>query len=205
MAESNSWEPRRYVTLLAVLGLHAVLFAGLLFWPSPSMRPAPPAGSVALLMLAPADIPKIVPENPRLQRLTGYPAVAIAPPVLDSVSQPPSVSMTDGSTSDSNGDGRGVDWAAEAHRAIQAFEIRNHQPQNDISLSGSPAEEQWWPRTRRRPGDKFKTANGDWIVWITSNCYQVASDGAHDHAPGAAQPPTLCLGEPSKPRAGSID
>ncbi|MDP9082615.1 MAG: hypothetical protein M3N50_02460 [Pseudomonadota bacterium] len=98
-----------------------------------------------------------------------------------------------------------MDWTAEAHRALQAFEIRNHQPGTGIPLSSSPAEQHWWPRTRHHAGDQYKTANGDWIVWISSNCYQVASSGSRGNAAVETLPNTICLGAPQQPRADSLD
>jgi hypothetical protein len=94
-----------------------------------------------------------------------------------------------------------VDWAAEARRAVQAFEIRSHQPSRNNSVSGSPAEDHWWPRVQHHAGDRFKTANGDWIVWINSSCYQVASSASLAGAPGATLPPTICPGDPGPARA----
>jgi hypothetical protein len=45
-----------------------------------------------------------------------------------------------------------VDWAAEARRALQAFEIRNREPAANNSVSrSSPAEQPWWPAHRRAP------------------------------------------------------
>ena len=69
--------------------------------------------------------------------------------------------------------GTAVDWAAEARRAVQAFDIRSHLPASNQSVSGSPAEDHWWPRRQHHAGDQFKTANGDWIVWINDSCYQL--------------------------------
>ncbi len=203
MDESTSWGPRRYATLLGVGVLHAALFS-LLLMPRGHTLPMPPANAVELFFLAPADIPRIISENSRPQHLSGTVAIAITPPQLDSTSSPPASSF-DGPPSEAAGKGSGVDWAAEAHRAIQAFEIRNHQPNAEIPLAISPAEAQWWPRTRHHAGDEFKTANGDWIVWISSNCYQVASFGSRSNATGETLPNTICLEASQQLRADSLD
>jgi hypothetical protein len=88
---------------------------------------------------------------------------------------------------------------------LQAFEIRNHQPPSDNTLSGSPAEDSWWPQARRHAGNPFKTATGDWIVWINASCYQVASSAANAYTLGAMLPPTICAGESGTPRRASTD
>jgi hypothetical protein len=85
-----------------------------------------------------------------------------------------------------------VNWAAEARRAVRAFDIRKHEPPIHESLSSSPAEDDWWPRTQHRAGDQYKIANGDWIVWINASCYQVASAGPSTYATDAALPRTIC-------------
>ena len=88
-----------------------------------------------------------------------------------------------------------MDWNAEAHRAIHAFEIRSHQPKDGISVSGTPADEHWWRRIQHRAGDRFKTPNGDWIVWIDANCYQVASAQSSSYALSGALPQTVCIAD----------
>jgi hypothetical protein len=193
MDRSRVWGIRRYVTLLVVLALHMALLAALMTASRTRLLAATADPSVELLYLPPATIPKIRAENSRLRRLSGDAAVTMAPPVLDSVSPAPSPSAP---AADGNGTGPGVDWAAEARRAIHAFEIRSHQPPRNISVSGSPAEEHWWLPARHRPGDQFKTASGDWIVWINASCYQVATSAATS-GPVAALPHTVCLRESS--------
>jgi hypothetical protein len=83
-----------------------------------------------------------------------------------------------------------VDWAAEARRALQAFEIRSRQPAGNNSVSrSSPAEQPWWPA--HHPGERVKTADGNWIVWINSSCYQVATSVPSTSGSGP-QPLTVC-------------
>ena len=188
MDESNKWGVSRYATLLVVLMLHLALFAALLTTSGARSPPTSTVDAVQLLYLPPVYLPKVRSENARPQRLSGDTAITVAPPVLDSLS--PSVSPAPALSSD--GSGSGVDWAAEARRALNAFEIRNRQPH-----SSKPAEDNWWPQAQHRAGERFKTANGDWIVWINANCYQVASSGLSAYALGASRPQTVCLGQSS--------
>ena len=62
-------------------------------------------------------------------------------------------------------------------------------------MSGSPADDEGRTRTQHNAGDRYKTASGDWIVWINSICYQISVTGASAYAPGALPPRTLCTGE----------
>jgi len=186
----SKWDLSRSVILFVVLTLHLAVLA--LF--ATAARTGGPATlaehAVELLYLPPEIIPKIRSENARPRHLSGGTAITVAPPALDSswLSAP--------SSSPSSGNGSGIDWPAEARRAVQAFDIRNHRAPQDEPDSGGPAEEHWWPR--HRAGEQFKTANGDWIVWVNESCYRVASSGAY--VPGATLPPTVCPGKTSTAR-----
>jgi hypothetical protein len=195
MHQSTGWGLQRYGTLIAVLALHLAVLAALLTLPHERIIFSEPKNqAVVLLYLPPARTPKVRFEDSRPRRLSGDTAIWIAPPAIDSASLTPSPG-----SATTAGDDLGVDWKAEARRAVQAYEIRTRHPPNN-SLSGSPAEENWWPRTRHRAGDQYKTASGDWIVWISSSCYQVASSSASAYAVGAQLPQTVCVGAPKPPR-----
>jgi hypothetical protein len=193
MDESNRWEFSRYATLLFVLTVHAALLA----WLVTALRTrdvnASSSEPVQLLFIMPETVAKIRVDtfHPRpLHRGRPLPA---APPALEvasssSDSEPKSESGSNGST---------VDWAAEERRALQAFEIRNREPAANNSVSrNSPAEQPWWPA--HRPGDRFKTPDGNWIVWINSSCYQVATSSTSH---GAVLPGTICPGNSGMPGA----
>jgi hypothetical protein len=177
------------------LGLHLAIFAALLLTSRSGEIVVAENYPVELVYIPPASAPRIRAENTHPKPMKGETAVSIEPLMLGSIG--PSQAA---SAAASNGDGSGVDWRAEARRAVQAYEIRKHEPESDELVSGSPAEERWWPRLRHTAGDHYKTANGDWIVWISSNCYQVAVAGGSPYAPGAAGPQTVCLGTSGLPR-----
>jgi hypothetical protein len=188
MDQSKVWGPPRYIALIVVLALHVAVVAALLMRSGALSITVPMNQPIELLLLPPASIPKIRSESAPPRRVSGDNAISLPPPVLDVTS----TARSPGSASDGNGSG--VDWAAEARRALRAFEIRKHQPPSNSTVSRSPAEENWWPQVRHRAGDQFKTPSGDWIVWIDENCYQVAAAGSAA-APGAVLSPTICTGE----------
>jgi hypothetical protein len=79
---------------------------------------------------------------------------------------------------------------AEAHRAVRAFEIRRDQSKNS-ALSVSSAWDE--PGSREHhAGDRSKTESGDWIVWINSDCYQIASWRSGTPVSAANSPRTIC-------------
>jgi len=193
MDEPSKSRLRRYATLLFVFMLHLCVIAALLTTSRPGALAPPTANSIQLLLLSPVNLPKVRSQNARPHGLSADMPVAIAPPVLDSVSS----TMPPASAPTSAGRGSGIDWAAEARRALQAFEIRSHNASSRELISSNPAEDSWWPQ--KHAGDQYKTPIGDWIVWINPDCYQVAGAGPSAYAPSASWPQTICLG-----RSGTV-
>jgi hypothetical protein len=192
--EENPRRAARYLTAAAVLAVHVALIAALMMAWRPGKLGSTTANAVQLVYLAPV----VPPPQPRtvvanLRRRGGGMNIAVAPPALDQASPPAAAAP-----GLSNGEGSGVDWAAEARRALQAFEIRHHQPAPNQSVSGGPEEEHWHPGTQHHAGEKFKNANGDWIVWIDANCYEIAGAGSRAYAHVAPLTEPICQDQPLK-------
>jgi hypothetical protein len=182
----SRWGVSRYTTLVGVLAAHAAVLAALLTaWFVPELYAVASPPPLELVYLTPPQPPKVRAEDTPPRRLSAPTALALAPPEVEAVSLSTPASATVGS-----GHGSGVDWLAEARRAMQAYEIRRTEHPAVTATFGSPAEENWWPRTRHQAGDQYKTPNGDWIVWISSSCYQIAT--AADLAQGTVLPQTVC-------------
>ncbi len=188
MHESNRWGVSRYAAAIVVCVLHLAMLAAFLMEFQPH-RTAPPAvESVQLLTLSPVNLPKVRAEKLRPRRFGISTAITASPPELNA----PDPSSSPAPASFGTGAGSGIDWAAEARRALHAFDIRNQQPGVDNLISGKPGEDDWWPQARHNTGEPYKTANGDWIVWISANCYQVASAEPGLSAFAASPPQTVC-------------
>jgi len=183
--EENPRRAARYLTAAVVLAVHAGLIAVLMMAWRPGRLGAPTENAVQLLYIAPVDPPKVRVVVANLPRRGGGMAVAVAPPAFDAPSF--TVAAAPGAT---KGEGSGVDWAAEARRALQAFEIRNHKPASNQSVSGGPEEDHWRSGAQHHAGERYKTANGDWIVWVDANCYEIAGagSGAYAHVAPLTQP-----------------
>jgi len=199
MDQSKGWGPARYAALIIVLAVHTAVVIVLMMTSSTQTYSWSADQPIVIMILPTPNAPKIVPEISRPRRLKADAAPSLTLPVLDLTgpAPPPGASISDGN-------GPGVDWRAEARRAVHAFEIRTYQPPGTSdslsgSLSGSPAEEHWWPRLRHHAGEQFKLANGDWVVWLNSSCYQIANAGPRTDMPGALQSPTKCLSEGTTP------
>jgi hypothetical protein len=171
----------RPIILLVVLALHLGVIALLVAASRTGSIAASTEHSIEVMLIPPAKMPKVRAENTRPQRLSTNIAPALAPPVLNS-------SLDSGPSSSPDGHGSAVNWAAEAHRALRAFEIRRDRPPSS-AISVSNSLDDWWPG-EHHAGDQFKTDSGDWIVWIDANCYQIAS--WHSNVMGASPPRTIC-------------
>ncbi len=176
--------------LLVVLTLHVALFAALLLSSPTRSRLASTEQSVELMFLPPVNPRKVRAEFVPVRRLSADPVTKIVPSAVRS----PTFSISPLPASSADGTGSGVDWAAEARRALQAFEIRNHEPPRNDAISSAPREDDWWPRSPHHAGDEFKTPNGDWIVWINANCYRVAGSRPGVDAPGVTPAQAICSG-----------
>lgn len=175
-------KPLRPAVFVIVFALHLATLA-LLLAHSRTLHIGAPVDAIELVVLAPVRPPKVRLENARPQHWSTNVAAAVAPPALTS-------STRTGPGSAPEGQGPAVNWAAEAHRAVRAFEIRRHQTTNS-ALSVSSALDESGSR-EHHVGDQMKTASGDWIVWINANCYQIAGWHAETPAVGAISPKTIC-------------
>jgi hypothetical protein len=181
----------RYAAAVTVLAIHLVLIAALIMMPRTG-KLATTANAVELLFIAPAEPPKVrVTAN--LPRRGQHLALTVEQPVLESLSFPAATAPA----SSGNGESTGVDWGAEARRALQAFEIRNHQHSASQSVSGRPEDDHWPLRAQHHAGERFKTENGDWMVWVDANCYQIAraESGAAAHVAPLTEP--ICEDHPA--------
>ncbi len=137
------------------------------------------------LVYIPAPLPaQVRAESGRPPRLRADIALAPVAPVITSA---PSVSMSSGTGSR----GLGVDWLAEAHRAVKAYEIRRDRPTENMLSGKSPAND-WWPEHGPHAGDRYKNDAGDWIVWISAECYEVAGWHSVDPASYAGPAKVVC-------------
>jgi hypothetical protein len=189
MDDAHVWRKSRPIILFVVLALHLAILA-LLVAASRTVGIAMPTElSIEVMLIPPAKAPRVRAENTLPERMSTNIAIALAAPVINS-------SLQSGSSSSPDGHGSAVNWAAEAHRALRAFEIRRDQPPSS-ALSVSSLLDDWWPG-EHHAGDQFKTDSGDWIVWINANCYQIAS--WHSNAIGASPPRTICPAQRRPPR-----
>ena len=146
------------------------------------------------LMLVPPK-PRAVVETARAPRVRTNISVALAPPTLNSAVRPGTGSAPDGT-------GSAVNWTAEAHRAVRAFEIRRDQSKNSALSVSSAWDEQGSARTscRRSIENRKRPIR---IVWINADCYQVANWRSGAPVSAAISPRTICR-IPRDPRSLAV-
>ena len=191
MDESNVRGTPRFTIFLAVVVVHLAVLALLTEQSRIGISSAATDTAVEVVFLPPTKPPKVRFDSARYQRSNADTAITVTLEGLTAPSLSPPSPGTDG-----NG---AVNWAAEAHRAVQAFEIRRDHPPS-VAISSSSPWTDWWPR-EHHIGDRFKTDSGDWIVWISASCYQVARWGPG--AFGSTPPQTVCPRQPDDPLPAS--
>jgi hypothetical protein len=145
---------------------------------------------IQLVYLAPVIPPRVMADNNRPPRFATSVAISLAPPAVNAAAQM-------GTSSGVDGHGSGVNWIAEAHRAVRAFEIRNDQTHNSALSVSSTLDERGFGE--HHAGDRSKTESGDWIVWINADCYKIAS--WHSGTSTETQlPRTICRNRAAPPR-----
>jgi hypothetical protein len=184
MRESTSWRAPRFIALIAVAALHAALVALLLMASAVYRVSYSSHQPVELLYIPALPPPPVRAETGRPLRLRAD--IALTPTVPMMTSAPPA-----SASSGTGSRGMGVDWLAEAHRAVKAYEIRRDQPSENLLSGKSPAND-WWPQQGPHAGDSYKNEAGDWIVWIDADCYKVASWHSGDPAANAGLPQIVC-------------
>lgn len=188
MGQFDAWRPSalRCVALFAVLALHGAVLALLLEDHRGPVAAHPSGSALQLLYLPPAKAPKMLAASTPPKHLLADVGISVAPPSMDGLSAAAPLAQT-------RGGGAGVDWAAEARRALLAYEIRRDQGVEHASLGLTPWDG-WLPAWQRRPGERVRTSNGDWIVWINGRCYEIASwHPGTSPGPETAHTPAVCV------------
>ena len=175
-----------------VFSIVVVLHLAILLLLLRSFRPVlvPADEPIQLVYLAPVTRPRVVADNNRPPRLAAKVAIALSQPAVNAATQT-------GTSSGADGHGSGVNWIAEAHRAVRAFEIRNSQIHNSALSVSSTLDERGFGE--HHAGDRSKTESGDWIVWINADCYKIASWHSGENTE-TLSPQTICRSKAVPPR-----
>jgi hypothetical protein len=168
MEDSESCRRARYIAMLAVMAFHGVLVAMLVKFDGIRSAAILTSSPIQVRFLSPVVAPAIRLGSP----LEGsFKEFNVAAPTLPSLTLVPMVSSEDDSSNS-------VDWAAEARIVAAASAagvpyrpFGSHVPSGTASSPGAGPS----PSPEHKAGDQYRTENGDWVVFVTKNCYQISS------------------------------
>jgi hypothetical protein len=168
MEDSESWRRARYLTMLAVMAFHAALQAILMKFDGIRSAAALTSSPIQVRLLPPMAASVVRSES---LREGSFKESGAAAPTLPSLALLPMVSSEDDSS-------KSVDWAAEARIVAAAGSagaphrpFGSHVPSGTASSPGAGPS----PSPAHKAGDQYRTENGDWVVFVTKNCYQISS------------------------------
>jgi hypothetical protein len=182
---------RRPTIFFLVLTAHLAILALILTASrTANIRGSTAQAPIQLVYLEPVKAPRMFVEKNPSRFLDPRTGLSTLPPVFNSSSPAGPASVHDGR-------GSAVNWAAEAHRAVRAFEIRRDQSTNSAQSVSSSLDD---AGLREHHADYSRTEDGDWIVWINADCYKIASwnSGATAFAVLSAQ--IICRNAGTAPR-----
>jgi hypothetical protein len=163
MDELRKWGRSRYIALLLVSALHLSLVIALII-----------AAKTRILLTAdPNPIELLVLPRTTAREISVPPAPANRTKKAAPATVPPSSAITlDPSANAAEHDGPPVDWAQEAQSvatgiAEKGLAERRQDPPTSLQ---SP----FAPPPAHHKGEQYATADGQWIVYVSDDCYQVS-------------------------------
>jgi hypothetical protein len=101
-----------------------------------------------------------------------------------------------------------IDWANEAHEVAKATSGGNARSLDGHQQSepNQPSKSIFGERLAHHAGELFKTDNGQWIVFVSDDCYQIASPFASLNVlRNGLGVQTYCVGKSNTPRGDLFD
>jgi hypothetical protein len=165
MDESQKWGQSRYFALLIVFALHVALVIAFIVAAKTRVLLIPPLNPIELLLLTPNTAPPTAPQPAPASR-----AKKVTPPAV-----PPSSAITiDPSAAPVENVGPLVDWAQEAQDVAAGIAKQSSaERRRDTAPAPSPGSP-FAPPPVHHKGDQYPTGDGQWIVYISDDCYQVS-------------------------------
>jgi hypothetical protein len=154
--------------MVAVLAFHAALIVAFVKFDRLPNAATLTSNPIQVRSLSPATAADIRSESPAESSLRGF---AVPTPILPSLTLVPMVS----SEGDSN---NSVDWAAEAKIVAAATAEGSTQRSFGVHVPSAAASSAGaGPATSptHQAGDQYMTDTGEWIVFVSKNCYQISN------------------------------
>jgi hypothetical protein len=164
MDESKKWGQSRFVALLIVLALHVSVMIALIIVAKTRILVTSTRNPVELLVL-PRNSPTQIPVPP--------PAAASRSRKAAPATLPPSSAITiDPSAAAADRVAAPVDWALEAQSVAAGIAKKDSAGRSREAVSSPPSPFAAPPPHHK--GEQIPTADGQWIVYVSDDCYQVS-------------------------------
>jgi len=148
-----------------VFAFHAALVIALIITVKTRVLLTPVANPIELLVLSPKTVPQTAPS----------PALVSRPKKVTPSAVPPSSAITiDPSAAPVDNVGPLVDWAQEAQNVAAGIAKESSaERRHDTAPAPSPGSP-FAPPPSHHKGEQFPTGDGQWIVFVSDDCYQVS-------------------------------
>ena len=199
MDERNLWRPSRYGVLLLVFAFHVTLIA-VLVASSKSLRLSMPAMTLIEVVFP----PPVTAQRVRTDRSPGPPLekTRVTPSVDATLTFSPELVPAVGTF------GVPIDWADQAHTVATSVVVNTAAGESRLAPDLTTPQKSIFPEPpAHRAGEQHKLDTGEWIVFISDDCYQISSaiptvPTALDNGIGE---PTFCLDTSNTPRGDLFD
>ena len=197
--DSKAWRPSRYGVLLVVLAIHVAIIAFLV------------ASSKTLRLLLPTatliEVPFLPPATAQRVRTNTSPSppldmTRVAPSVDATLSLSPELVPAMGTF------GVPMDWADQAHTVADSIAANTDAREGRLAPDLTTPQKSIFPEPpAHHAGEQHRLDTGEWIVFISDNCYQISSSisavpTALDNGTGRS---TFCLDNSNAPRGDLFD
>jgi hypothetical protein len=199
MDDHRKWRPSRYGTLVLVAAFHIVLIA-LLIASSQSLRlPLPAIPSIEVALLPPNTAQRIQSDLPKAH---AFDKTQMSPATDTSIAMVSRLVPALGSS------GIPIDWADEARTTAAAMVTQADSRPMALGFDSVPLPKSAFPDSgAHHAGDQHRLDSGEWIVFISDNCYQISRS-----LPLISNPAidgmgvqTFCLSQSRTPRGNLLD
>jgi hypothetical protein len=165
MDESQKWGRSRYFALLIVFALHVALVIALIVAVKTRGLLTPAPNPIELLLLSPNTVPQTAPPSALVSR----------PKNVKSSAVPPSSAITiDPSAAPVNNVGPLVDWAQEAQDVAAGIAKKSSAESRHDTAPAPTPRSPYTPPPVHHKGEQYPTGDGQWIVFVSDDCYQVS-------------------------------
>jgi hypothetical protein len=198
MDDRKTWRPSRYGVLLVVLALHVTVIA-LLIASSKTVRLSVPTA----ILIEVAFLPPATPQRVR--------TITAPSPPLEMTRVPPSVdttlSLSPQLVPAVGTFGIPIDWADQVRTVADSVVANTDTRESVLAPNPAPQKSIFSEPPAHHAGEQHRLDTGEWIVFISDNCYQISS--AIPTVPTALGngmgPSTFCIDNSDAPRGDLFD